>query len=122
MRRQFLAGFTASACKRYGKLDMHPLCRYLVNQLKAHQSGDLIILEELLTKVTVCSFSGLLKPWECPGSVLSLVPLCLLHMSCALLYRYVFCYNASLCFSFGDGGLHYYSENGDLLVAKRMFT
>lgn len=67
MWRQFLAAFTASACKRYGKLDMHPLCRYLVNQLKAHQSGDLIILEELLTKVTVRCFRGYLKPWEGPA-------------------------------------------------------
>lgn len=50
---QYLAAFTALACKRYAKLDMHPLCRYLVNQLKAHESFDLIVLHELLATLTV---------------------------------------------------------------------
>ncbi|KAK9839458.1 hypothetical protein WJX81_003560 [Elliptochloris bilobata] len=49
---QWLATFMAYACKRFAKLDMHPLCRYLVNQLKAHQSFDLVVLQELLSITT----------------------------------------------------------------------
>ena len=56
---QGLAEFTANVCKRFLKsLDMHPLCRYLVNHLKAHQSFNLIVLEQLLTITTVRACIG----------------------------------------------------------------
>lgn len=56
---QGLAEFTANVCKRFIKsLDMHPLCRYLVNHLKAHQSFNLIVLEYLLTMTTVRACIG----------------------------------------------------------------
>jgi len=42
----------AKACKAYAKLDMHPLCRYLLNRLKAHESFDLVVLHELLSVLT----------------------------------------------------------------------
>jgi hypothetical protein len=31
---------------------MHPLCRYLLNRLKAHESFDLVVLHELLSVLT----------------------------------------------------------------------
>jgi len=42
----------AKACKAYAKLDMHPLVRYLLNRLKAHESFDLVVLHELLSVLT----------------------------------------------------------------------
>ena len=56
---QGLAVFTAQACKRFTKgVDTHPLCRYLLKQLKAHQSFDLVVLQELLSTTTVRARAG----------------------------------------------------------------
>ena len=72
---QGLAVFTANVCKRFIKsLDMHPLCRYLVNHLKAHESYNLIVLEQLLTITTVrawglaCACSSLMTCLWCAGN------------------------------------------------------
>lgn len=56
---QGLAEFTAKACKRFMKsVDMHPLCRYLLNHLKAHQSFNLVVLQDLLSIATVRACAG----------------------------------------------------------------
>lgn len=47
-----LATFTGSLYKRFGSMDPTPILQYIANQLKANNSKDLIIVRELVTKMT----------------------------------------------------------------------
>ena len=48
---QSLASFVGSICKKYS-LELVPLLQYVANQLKSKQSLDLLLLKEIVQKMT----------------------------------------------------------------------
>lgn len=48
---QSLAVFTGTICKKYS-VDLVPLLQYIANQLKAKESLDLLLLKEIVQKMT----------------------------------------------------------------------
>jgi len=48
---QSLAVFTGTICKKYS-LDLVPLLQYIANQLKAKESLDLLLLKEIVQKMS----------------------------------------------------------------------
>lgn len=48
---QSLASFTGAICKKY-PLELIPLLQYIANQLKSKQSLDLLLLKEIVQKMT----------------------------------------------------------------------
>ncbi len=47
-----LASFCGTLFRRYAMMDCTPILQYLVNQLKANNSKDLVIMSELITKMS----------------------------------------------------------------------
>ncbi|KAJ1021191.1 hypothetical protein NDA16_003977 [Ustilago loliicola] len=47
-----LAAFCGTLFRRYAMMDCTPILQYLVNQLKANNSKDLVIMSELITKMS----------------------------------------------------------------------
>ncbi|PWZ01853.1 hypothetical protein BCV70DRAFT_150056, partial [Testicularia cyperi] len=47
-----LASFSGTLFRRYAMMDCTPILQYLVNQLKANNSKDLVIVSELVTKMS----------------------------------------------------------------------
>lgn len=50
---QNLASFTGQLCKKYPGLELTALCQYVANQLKDGETIDLLVLKELVAKMTM---------------------------------------------------------------------
>ncbi len=50
---QNLANFTGQLCKKYPGLELTALCQYVANQLKDGETIDLLVLKELVAKMTM---------------------------------------------------------------------
>lgn len=50
---QWLAAFAGQVCRKHPELDLVPLLQFVANQLKDGQTLDLLLLQEMLTAMTV---------------------------------------------------------------------
>ena len=48
-----LAAFIGHVCRAYPDMELTALLQYLVNQLRASESHDLVVLKELISTMTV---------------------------------------------------------------------
>ena len=63
-----LASFIGHVCRAYPDMELTALLQYLVNQLRARESHDLVVLKDLISTMTVCGWElGYILRHVCEG-------------------------------------------------------
>ncbi len=65
-----LAAFAGHVCRSSPDMELTALLQYLVNQLRARESHDMVVLKELISTMTarsrVCSLAVAFTDWPLP--------------------------------------------------------